>query len=443
MATKTLSASGVLYTDRRTFYIDPNNYARLYPMVAPFATLMWAKGVMTTPDPDFKCFEHRASWRYQYFLVNAGSPSAWSSSGAPGATVTVAVDGNVGVGIDSSLLQAEVEIWDTTETTLKGYAFVSAVSGSNVTLKALGHPEVAAQTMTALADNDKIYVIGTAFGEGTDAPDAYSDELEVVWNSTQEQKTSVEITKALQNAVLRGRADELARLREERGNEHKIKAARTFYWGMRTGGIGGVANGAGGGTDSTFISHTTDASSNTVRTTMGIITALRRYGARSGAQQNWFDRNFADYTYDKFVDDTEKIAQYVPMSGELTAFVGPTNMSFWSKIGAEGLLTAQGTRMNVKLTDEQESPLGLRFRRLITPHITIRLVTEQLFRGTPYAKDMLIVNEDNVSVVKYENDEYNTNIKTDNDPRIIKDEYFSNQGLKMDLMEGHSYFRFQ
>lgn len=442
MAIKTLAASGVLYTDRRNFYIDPSYYAKLYPMVAPFATIMWAKGVQTTPDADFKCFEHRASWRYQYFLVNAGSPSAWSASGVPGATVAVAMDGAVGVSIDSSLLQAEVEIWDSTETTLKGYAFVSAVSGSTVTLKALGHPEVSNQAMTALADNDKIFVIGTAFGEGTEAPDATSDELEVVWNSTQEQKTSVEITKALQNAVLRGRSDELSRLREDRGNEHKIKKARTYYWGMRTGGIGGTAHGAGGGADSTFIGHTTDAAGNTVRTTMGIITALRRYGRRSGAQQNWFDRNFADYTYDKFVDDTEKLAQYLPMSGELTAFVGPTNMSFWSKIGAEGLLTAAGTRMNVKLTDEADSPLGLRFRRLVTPHVTIKLVTEQLFRGTPYSKDMLIVNEDNVGVVKYENDEYNTNIKTDNDPRSIKDEYFSNDGLKIDLMEGHSYFRF-
>lgn len=441
MATKTLAASGVLYTDRRNFYIDPQSYAKLYPMVAPFATLMWAKGVMTTPDADFKCFEHRAAWRYQYFFASE-TPSAWSASGAPGSTCTFSCDGAVGVGIDSSLLNTEVEIWDETESTLKGYAFVSAVSGADVTLTALGHPEVANQAMSNIADNDKLYVIGTAFGEGTEAPDAYHDELEVVWNSTQEMKTAVEITKAVQNAVLRGRADELSRLREDKGNEHKIRIARTLYWGMRVGGIGGTANGAGGGSDTTFINHSSDAASKTVRTTMGIITALRRYGRRSGDQQNWFDRDMATYTYDKLVDDSEKLAQYLPMSGELVALCGPGNISFWNKIGSEGLLTSGGNRMTVKLDDPSTSTLGLNYQRLRTPHVNIRLVREELFRGTPYHNDMLIVNEDNVGVVKFENDEYNTNIKTDNDPRLIKDEYFSNQGLKIDLMESHSYFRF-
>jgi hypothetical protein len=43
MSTRELQASGVQYTDRRDFYIDPTTYAELWPSVTPFTTEMQMK----------------------------------------------------------------------------------------------------------------------------------------------------------------------------------------------------------------------------------------------------------------------------------------------------------------------------------------------------------------------------------------------------------------
>ena len=75
MAAKTLSSSGVLYTDRRVFYPDPMDVAELYPSETPFISTVFAQGADTVPDVDYKLFEHRSGWRYQYLDVNAASPA--------------------------------------------------------------------------------------------------------------------------------------------------------------------------------------------------------------------------------------------------------------------------------------------------------------------------------------------------------------------------------
>ena len=49
--------TGILYTDRRNFYLDPMEVSSLFPSVAPFVTFTGAMGVETLPDPDFKLFE--------------------------------------------------------------------------------------------------------------------------------------------------------------------------------------------------------------------------------------------------------------------------------------------------------------------------------------------------------------------------------------------------
>lgn len=446
MSAKVLSASGVLYTDRRKFYIDPQQFSSLYPSVTPFLSLLMAKSMRDAgSDPDFKMFEHRAGWRYQYLDINSGN-TAWSGSGTPGATITATVDGATGITVDSSLLATRVEIWDSTLTTYKGVARVHAVnSATEIVLKAIGNAESATEAMSALADNDRLYVIDTAHGEGTEAPEASSDELEVVWGSCQEHKTAVEITQVLADAALRGATDELRRLREDKGNEHKIKMSRGLLLGYRPGGIGGTAHGAGGGTDSTFLNHITDADSKTVRSSMGVIPALRRYGRTSGSQQNYFTFAKANMTYNDWVDITEKVFQYNSNGGVKVGAAGPGAVGFLAKIGAEGLLTKDSkTRISIPMSDTKQSSIGFRYREVETPFGVIRLVLEETFRGGPYNDDILIVDDGNVELVRYGKGgggEYSTNIKTDNNPRLVKDEYYHNMGVKLGLMEAHSFIR--
>ena len=53
--------TGVLYTDRRNFYLKPSKYAELFPNVTPFLTFTMRANFRTgLQDPVFKLFEHRA-----------------------------------------------------------------------------------------------------------------------------------------------------------------------------------------------------------------------------------------------------------------------------------------------------------------------------------------------------------------------------------------------
>lgn len=446
MAAKAFSFSGVLWTDRVDFYPSPNELAMLYPSVTPFLSAAQARynpSSLLLPAVDFKFFEHRAGWRSQYFYHNDGSPPAWSANGEPNDTLAsaVTIDNVTGFTMGSQMIGSLLEIWDSAQTTYKGTAFITAVaSATEITIKSLGNPAHASQYNSALADNDVFFVIGSAFGEGTEAPEAGSDELQVVFNSCHLERTAVEITRELAQAALRGESRELQRMRNDKGNEHKIKQARAFYFGHRPGGIGGVAHGAGGGTDSTFVNHVTDANSKTVYTTMGIFPALRRYGRTSGTQQNVFSFAQSAMTYNDWVDICEKIFQYSPDGGVKELYAGPGFLSFLSKAGAEGLLTKMnGTRVNLTMGDSVETTLGLNVTMLQTPHGMLRVVRDELLRGTPYANDALIIDPSNVELVRYEADSYAANIKTDNGNRTIKDEMTSFPGIKMGLMESHSW----
>ena len=448
MAAKVSLLSGVLYTDRMDFYPSPQQYSELYANVTPFlsgAQARYSEDPIMLPAPDFKFFEHRAGWRYQYFDHNDSSPPAWDTGGIPNDTLatTVTVDGVTGFTMGDHMIGSQVEVWDSTLATYKGTCIVTAVtSATNVTMKAVSNPSSSTFAVASLADNDRFYVIGSAFGEETEAPEAGSDELELVFNSCHLERTTIEIGQTLAQMALRGDRDELKRLRNLRANEHKIKQARTFYWGTRPGGIGGVAHGAGGGTDSTFVNHVTDANSKTVRTTMGIFPALRRYGRTSGNQQNVFSYAKAAMTYNDFVDIMEKVFQYSPDGGVKEMYAGPGFLTFLAKAGTEGLVTRlSGTRVNLSMTDAGESQLGLNITMLKTPHGELRVIRDELLRGTPYADHALVIDPANARFVRYEQDKWLTNIKQDNNPRVIKDELTSFCGIKMGLMESHSWIQ--
>ncbi|MHA2067606.1 MAG: SU10 major capsid protein, partial [Candidatus Thorarchaeota archaeon] len=423
MPAKNLSASGVLFTDRRDFYLRPNVTKELWTDVAPFTTVVSNNAMVKVTDPDYKMFEHRSGWVKQEFQLNDASPNAWSDAGAgaPGATQTVdAIDGVVGLpSLDTSYIGLECEIWSDdgagaidSEGYL-GVCLITAQSGNAITIKSLGDPTHATFEIGANADNDHFVVIGSAKGEGQTAREAYSDELEVVYNSAQIFDTPVEVTGTLYETALRGYSNELARLRLEKNKEHKIQKERTFLMGMRTSGIGGTAKGAGGGTDSTFVNHTTDGDGKVVRSTMGVITALRRYGqaTTTADDQNVFTINEGSYQYANFVDDTEKVFQYVPTSGVKTAFVGAKMLSYWSKLSnTQGFVAQSG--WNVQISDFRRDRLGFNYRILETPHGLVRLIPTPVLRGH-YASYMIIVDTENLQHTIFRAPKFKVNIKTD------------------------------
>ncbi len=455
MATYTLGTSGEQFNHRRDFYPRPNNMAELYPSSTPFLSRLYQMGpidISGLPDPTYSMFEYEAGWRYQYFSVN-GSPSAWSNSGNPAhasyTDVTIDVDGITGLpsSVDSSWVGLQVWIYNEDQTTLKGVARVHSITDSDtLTLRGIGNPTVAAQTMTALADNDHLRVVATAYGESSESPEANSEELTSVRNSCQISRLSYQVSTIAMKANMRGNPNELLRQRKNKTNEFKLHESKKMLYGYRLNGIGGTAYGASSNADATTgDSHIADSDSDTVRTTMGLFSAMLRYGISddTNSQQNVFSRVSASYTYDDFVDDSEKIFQYSTDGGVKVAYCGPTALSFWSKVGADGLKTSGGKRETVMLTNpETDRSLGLKFRELHTPHGVVQLVRDDVLRGTPETGWMYIIDEGNIGLVQYEADMFRQNIKTDNAPNYQKDELYANNGLKLCLIKSHALIKF-
>lgn len=462
MATQTLVASGIQWTDRRNWYISPNDYAKLYPSVTPFLSdlfAMWKNKDGVAPDETYKFFEYRAGWRYQYLDVNGAA--SWSGAGTPGDTITITVDGAVGIGsnnntVDASIIGREFEVWDTTKTTYRGNILVTAVnSATEVVAKCISNPASATEAIANLSDNDRLWLVGGAFGRGSEAPEAAGDELETVWNSIFYHRTALELDSSIINAALRGTSDELGRMQTEKANEHKIQLARKMYLSARRGGLGGVAHGAGGGTDSFADTHVTDANSKVVPNTMGLIPAFRRYGRSSGQYQNVWTFSKRGATYNDFVDMAEKVTQYANAGGRQRCYAGPGVITWLNKIGAEGLVTkTQQARIQIKFQDAGKTTLGHKVSVLNIGGMEVEFVQEEVFRNTPYHDWGHLIDLTQVGVVFYpfslaqtgettNGNAYVTNIKRDNNPMLRKDEYVSAMGLKLCLMERHHQLRFE
>jgi len=426
---KNLGASGVLFTDRRDFYIDPQVVKELWTDVAPFTTVISNKETRQTNDPIFKMFEHRNPWVKQEFTINKATPGTVPNSDAGLGTLPVDTVVNLS-DLGQSWVGLVVEIYSAANAAAgasKGIATITDVTGVNITLKSLKDATI------VLADNDVCKVIGNAQGEGGYSPEAWADELEVVYNSTQIFKTPLEVTGTLLQAALRGESSELARLREMKNQEHKMQKEKAFLFGSRVGGTGMT------GTDMADGGRT-DGAGKLIRSTYGIISALEAYGAASGDDQSVFTASEAAYTYADFVDDMEKIFQYVPTSGVKRAFCGAGALGYWSKLMGSGNNLSGKSGWTVNLSDMKRDALGFNYKVLETPHGMLQLIPTPALRGN-YNKHMLIVDEDNLFHSQYRAPMYQTNIKTDNGYDGVKDQYFSDEGVGVSLIESHNLIK--
>ena len=195
---KLLHASNVLYTDRRNFYVDPQVTKELWTDVAPFTTMISNQEMRDVPDPVFKMFEHRNPWVKQTWLCD-GDTDNIDSDGTT--TTTVTVDGPSNISIDDSLKGIIAEVWTDGYGSKKAVVRVQSVTSSTVII--VTGLWTSTGSDIALANNDIFLVIGNAQGEGSSSPEAWSDELQVVYNSTQIFKTPLQVTGSLEAAVLR------------------------------------------------------------------------------------------------------------------------------------------------------------------------------------------------------------------------------------------------
>jgi len=430
---KTLGSSGVLYSDRRDFYMRPNVVKELWTDVTPFTTVVSNQQTITgMSDPQFKMFEHRNPWQKQYFQVGTVVTSTTDNAAdtfVVKAGSVVGLEGEGGDNAYNSWTGLQCEVWSalTPGSTKRGVVLITAVAGSgssaNISVKNMNDT---GDIVTA--DGDYLVVIGNAYGEGTESGTAWSDEIQVVYNQCQIFKTPLEITGTLLQASLRGESSELARLRDQKSQEHKIQKERAFLFGRSPINISA-------GFDDNSLS---DANGNALRSTMGIIPAIEKHGTTSGSDQNRFSISEASYSYGNFVDDMEKVFQYVPEAGMKRAFCGPGALGYWSKMsGGEGIAGNSGWTVN--LGDMKRDAFGFNYRSLETPHGMLQLIPTPVLRDA-YNKTMLVVSDENLFHAQYRSPMFQASIQA-NDLDGVKDQYMSDEGIGITLIESHKLFQ--
>lgn len=440
------TASGIIYTDRRDFYIEPNVVKELWTDVSPFLTMVSNFRTKTgMKDPVFKMFEHRNPWKDQRMTV-ADTDSLDPTSNSEVTITMPASSSSTFIGLGSSKTDALVGLVVNVHSAdgvtgkpsgeRKATLLITTVtSDTEIKVKVIG---TSTGSAVSLVSGDWLVVVGNAHGEGSESPEPWADDLQVVWGECQIFRTSLRITDTLKQAVLRGEADELLRLRKQKGQEHKIQKERAMIFGKSF--IGGNLNQAG--TETFADKFKTDADGEPVRTTTGILEALLTYGTSSTTSddQNIFSINEATYKYSNFVDDMEKVFQYYPEDGVKTMFCGHGMLSYWSKLEqVSGFAKASGWQ--IRLSDMKRDTLGFNYRMLETPHGLVQLVPTPVLTRSPYNKYGIIVDKSNVMHAIYESPKYRQNIKQDNAPLYQKDEYFSYEGLGIQLIESHKLFK--
>ena len=430
-------SGGVLFTDRRDFYIDPQVVKELWTDVTPFTTVISNRETRQANDPLFKMFEHRNPWVKQYCYNNA-STNALDVDGSTTTEITIDNITNLSSGpSDGSFVGLVFDVWTADYADYKAQVICQSSTDTVMTVQTL---KTASGSNYTMVDNDILLVVGNAHGEGSSAPEPWYDELSVVYNSTQIFKTPLQVTGTLLQASLRGESSELARLRSQKSQEHKMQKEKAFLFGKRFGGTG-LGESAFGTPDDTFgDTGNTDTAGNLIRTTYGILGAVNDYGSSTTTadEQNIFTIS-SSYDYGSFVDDMEKVFQYVPESGVKRAFCGAGALGYWSKIaGTDNIAGNSGWTVNVG--DMKRDSLGFNYRILETPHGILQLIPTPALRG-PYNKYMLIISEENCFHAQYRNPMYQTNIKTDNAFDGVKDQYFSDEGVGISLIDSHHLFK--
>ena len=70
----------------------------------------------------------------------------------------------------------------------------------------------------------------------------------------------------------------------------------------------------------------------------------------------------------------------------------------------------------------------------------LQLIPTPSLRG-PYNKSMVVVSDENLSLMQYRRPKFQANIKQDNAYDGVKDQYFSDEGIGLTLIESHKLFK--
>ncbi len=430
---RTPGASNTDFHTRRLFDFS-DRVAELAPDESPFFVYLSKVAKVPTSDSQFRFLEDRTkvSITDRAFLIQAAVSTLAAAGGSTSVTFDTVGGANVAWLIPGMVVSIGEDDDSTNQPEWATVRLDSVVqTSSSVTTCQVTTIAAANGSTTAVDDNTKCTVIGTAFEEGTGAPDVWSQKLDHDYGYTQIFKTACEMSNTARATVYRGYADEWQRIWNLKLREHKVDIERAMLFGMRgsqnsinyTDGIAGhiIANSQSQAeTDGNQLSYTEDKSY-----------------LKSNTAGQW--------TYDDLLSDFEVI--FDPARGGSSAKLALASLpviSHFNKLSgfidnSFNMTDAGAAAYNFQ---KSEGTFGHRVMRIETVHGDISLVKEPLFRGMA-AGFLCMVDLDHVSYRPLVGNGVNrdTHIMTNvqaADEDLRKDMILTECGLEVSLPETHA-----
>ena len=392
--------SGVVSMDnnRRVFNFG-DRVAELAPQQSPFFVYLSKVAKKATDDPVFKFLEGKIQANCRPEFIKGGQ--------------VIAIKFDQGV--------KRIKIAE------------AATSGSGLTFAGTngtdGQVTIAAASMTAIdaiATNDDIsasaqgQVIGSAWSEGSDAPEGWEDIMSDSEGYCQIFKTGMNLFSGTAMATrYRGIADEYKRIWADKLMEHKMDLEQAFLFGL--------GNATAGAT--------------TTRYTHGIVP----YAEANGKVYNF---SYASSGYDAFLDAMEDFfAPESGNSGNKLVLASRKVISYLNKLGAGSFLNnSVGSSQYSLDINSIPGAFGHSVTVVNTIFGNLHFVAEPLLRG-PWEDYAVAVDMSNVAYRPLAGNGISrdtfveTNIQ-DNSTDGRKDQIITEAGLEISLPETHAVLKF-
>ena len=433
---RTPGSSNTDFHTRRLFDFS-DRVADLAPDESPFFVYLSKVAKVPTSDSQFRFLEDRTkiSITDRAFLLKGAQTIAAAGSNTdilfdtsggasvswlvPGMVITV---GEADDGLQPAFCQVRVNsvVQNSADTT----ATCTTIANAN------------ADSLSA-QNNVSCTVIGTAFEEGSGAPDVWSQKLDHDYGYTQIFKTAAEMTNTSRATVYRGYSNEWERIWNLKLREHKVDIERAMLFGMR-----GSQN---------SINYTDGITGHIIANSQTEVEA-----ANGGAQVSYTeDKAYfksitaAEWSYDDLLTDLEVI--FDPARGGTSSKLALASIpviSHFNKMGSGGFIDNSGASTQMAYNfDRVQGAFGHNVTKLETVHGDISLIREPLFRGMA-SGFMALVDLDHVAYRPLVGNGLNrdTSITTNvqqADEDLRKDMILTEAGLEVTLPETHALIHLQ
>ena len=438
---------GVSINDNRRIFNFGERVAELAPQQSPFFVYLSKVAKKATDDPVFKFLEQRHQWQRRNFKVEAAWQNKNCTAGTALADTTddltihcgVYKDGRLSGGDNSACYFVTpgsiLGLYDSGATSVKRFKISedavigttivhSGTDGSNglTTIKGSVIIPMEADSDVDIADEANGQVIGSAFEEGSGAPQGWEDQMFDREGYCQIFKTGMNLFSGTAMAThYRGVKNEYQRVWTEKLMEHKMDLEQAFLFGTGTSAEAGTAN--------------------IVRMTHGMVPYTESNG-------KVYNMSYASSGYDAFLDAMEDFfAPESGNSGNKLVLASRKVITYLNKLGAGSFLNNSVGSSQYRL-DVQNVPgtFGHQVTMVNTIFGNLHFVAEPLLRG---------VWEDYCVCVDMKNVAYrplvgngisrDTFIETNvqgNDVDGRRDQIITEAGLEISLPETHAVLKF-